>query len=368
MNSPQVRSIGLARLGEILRTRWYWIGAGLLVGALIGAVLAFANPLAWRAATTVQIVELDADLTPGTAKDVSTTEETIARSARTLDAAAAALGPGHEPLDLRHALEVDKDPEGGIVELTVADTDREAARRASQAVADAYLEARTALAAERVEARRGVLDVRIGELTAQAAGPADSPAAEASGDALADLVAERAALPDPDAPAGTVLTPAQAHEVWPSVDRSDLVLAGAAAGAAVGLALALLAAAVARRPAAIGDVAAWTGAPAWDLTDPSTPTRLATQVAAVARGDGLTLLAAPDAPGLAPVHDALAERTEVDLVDPTDPGALAHVTRPHAVLAADRSWRRADLRRWAEDLAALDVDLLGVVVRPGRGK
>lgn len=367
MSTTLTRSVGLNRIAQMLRGRWYWIPIGMLIAGVASAVYAFATPLTWEVTSVVQITTVDETFASRTnAADASEMEHRIVRSERNLTAAAEALGDGWTAAELRDGLTVAKDPTGYIVEITFSADDPDQAVLAADAIADAYLENRADLFAERVEARAATLDQRIADTNAQLAGPISEATAEALTVALEDLTSERATLPDPTAPTGIVLTPSDARPAWGSMDRSNVIFAGTAAGAVFGLFLLLLAQGAGRRPVSPHDYVASTGAPVFVADSGAAPwARTATLLNASSGTAPITVLAHQPDLAADELVSAISSQQEVELVDAGAADALAQVKNRFAVLAADRTWSRAELARWADDLDMLDVGLVGVALLNG---
>lgn len=364
MSTTLTRTVGLSRVGEIIRRRFAWIPIGAIIGALIGLLVVAPGQGPWTADTLVQIAPVTDDLLGDAREDSEVTEEAIAGSERTLSSAAERLGSPWDAAALRDALEVDKAADGAVVHLAVTGDNAAESARAADAIAQAYLEARTALAAERVAARSATLDARIAALQGEA--PAATPErAQAITDALSELSVERAALPDPAAPSGTILTTAGSRPAW-GTDRSRFVLVTTVAGAALGCLALGLAHLLARRPSGASDVAAAAGAPTWTPARGDMPwARPATLVRARTAGADLTVLTHPSNPGFDALVEELAEHQSVTVVDATAPDALAQVRTRHAVIAASPGWTRTDLARWAADLDAVGTELVGVALATG---
>lgn len=403
---------GTRTLLRIVRTRRVWVLVGTLVGVVAAVGMLVLVP---RTATVSALVNITAVTTDPAPQDRSasnlvdmSTEVQIARSSLTASRAAEMLGPGWTAADLREETEVTGDAEGTIVRISVSSTNEAEARRAADALARAYLEVRTSLVRERVEAVAESIDTELSALRdqlrdalveAQSAteGSTERAAAQAQEDTLRTriqtLSTRRASLYDITSDAGQVLTPAADATAWWAPSRSTFLLGGAAAGVVLGLALALLRQGLARHPSGPEELSEVLGVPVWSRdaagAGEGTGTEAwasAAQLAAFAsEGAGpCGLMLEGSSPDAADVEGAFAATrrqsgsggprgprmagVEVIDLDATRADVLRALSGVHVVvLALSPRWRTRDLRRLVDEVAATGRELVGaVVVEEGR--
>lgn len=407
---------GTRTLLRIVRTRRVWVLIGILVGVVAAVGMLVLVP---RTATVSALVNITAVTTDPAPQDRSasnlvdmSTEVQIARSSLTASRAAELLGSGWTAVDLRDATEVTGDAEGTIVRISVSSADEGEARRAADALAQAYLEVRTSLVRERVEAVAESIDTELAALRdqlrdalveAQAAteGSTERAAAQAQEDTLRTRVqtlsTRRASLYDITSDAGQVLTPAADAVAWWAPSRSTFLLGGTAAGVVLGLALALLRQGLARHPSGPEELSEVLGVPVWSRDSADTggsggagveAWASAAQLAAFAsEGAGpCGLMLEGSSPDAADVEGAFAatrrqsrsggprgprtEGVEVIDLDSTRADVLRALSGVQVVvLALSPRWRTLELRRLVDEVAATGRELVGaLVVREGEGR
>lgn len=401
---------GTRTLRRIVRTRRLWVLIGTLVG-VVGAVgMLIVVPSTATVSALVNITAVTTDPAPqdrsaSNLVDMST-EVQIARSSLTASRAAELLGAGWTTVELRESTEVTGDAEGTIVRISFTSADENEARRAADALAQAYLEVRTSLVRERVEAVAASIDAELSALRdqlrdalvdAQAAaeGSTERASALAQEDTLRTriqtLSTRRASLYDITSDAGQVITPASDAVAWWAPSRRTVLLAGTAAGVVLGLALALVRQGLARHPSGPEEFSEILGVPVWSRDTGAEGVESwasAAQLGAFAsEGSGRCgLLLEGTSPDAADVEGAFAaigrqsrtggsrgprmEGVEVIDLDTTRAGVLRALSGVRVVvLAVSPRWRSEDLRQLVDQLAATGRILVGaVLVRGGEGR
>lgn len=410
MSAPEVfpEAMGTRTLRRILVARRVWVLIGTVIGVLGAVVTILVLPSTATVSALVNIAAVTTDPAPqdrsaSNLVDMST-EVQIARSSLTAARAAEMLGQGWETTHLRESAEVTGDAEGTIVRISFTSTDEEEARRAADALASAYLEVRTSLVRDRVEAVAGSIDTELDALrdqlsealaAAQAAGEGSPERAAALAQEetlrtrIQTLSTRRASLYDITSDSGQVITPASDATVWWAPSRRTVLLGGTAAGVVLGLVLAGVRQSLARRPSGPEELSEVLGVPVWRADVTTTGTQrwdAAAQLAEfAAQGLGRCALlgeaTSPDAPDLEEAFARVGGGSGggshqggrsggVKVVDIALPRAQLLRALPgvrSVVLAVSPRWRTVELRHLVDDLVATGREPIGaVMVEEGR--
>lgn len=252
-------SMDLARYGGILRRRWRVVATCLCLGVVASGLYLALVPQKLTAATLVQINVITSD--PFTADRSSAdvvdgqTEVQLARSSRVLVDAAEALPGAASPADLRAAMEVTLLPEATVVRIAYTGESEKEARETADAIAQAYLEFRSAQAAGRIDVITTSLEERRSDARANLreansrlakATPGSAAATQAESDRQAfsadldSLLAQINSFNAIDTSGGVILTSAQDATVSASPQRTTFLMAGLFGGLLLGIVLAFV--------------------------------------------------------------------------------------------------------------------------------
>lgn len=180
-----------------VRRHWVAVGALAVVGAVVGVMAMFAQPVLYVAESRVAVTPQDVTLTA--AGDVARrnllsldSDAALLTSTRVLDQAVSAVGVTGGAPALRERLRVSAVPNSRVLIVQVSDPDRAAAVETAAAVVQAFLADRAAGAERRVQSARADIEAQIASISEQlrALRTADSDSAAP----LPDEVAADAAL------------------------------------------------------------------------------------------------------------------------------------------------------------------------------
>ncbi|GAA1762410.1 Wzz/FepE/Etk N-terminal domain-containing protein [Streptomonospora arabica] len=242
----------LAHAAATLRRRWRLVAACALAGPLLASGALLAVPPTYTSTTAVHVrptgvPEITGERAGRTNGEVNLdTEAQIVQSAEVTAAAAERIGPGADPVELRREVEVSVPPNSSVLRISAPGPDPAEARRASAALAGAYLDYRAHQADRQIgdtlSALRDEADSRYTELDRLSAdgGGLEQGRIAALQNEITELNKEihpLAALRSSVVPA-QVITPATTPEEATSPAPAVWPAAGGALGLAAGLAAA----------------------------------------------------------------------------------------------------------------------------------
>lgn len=261
---------------QVLRRRWVYLVAGLMVGVLLGVGFLLAWPRSVTASAVVELAIITSDpfgldRAPSSLLDVGT-EQQVARSYLVAEGAAERLGGELTPAQVRAGSEATVGSQGTVVTIRFTASREELARAGADALAQSYLEARGAQVEGRITDQLNALEERLLELETEqadlleAADSADgaNPLVESRDQLIRNeiqaLVQQRTNLNSVSTSGGRILTSAQAGEVAYAPSRSTVIAAAAMAGLLGGLVLAFARQRFSHRVADVAEVESATGA------------------------------------------------------------------------------------------------------------
>ncbi len=259
MSEPTAPLAGHTSTAHAVRHHLGWVIICLVLGALGGWYYSTSAPATFTSTARVLVNPTSGNPfvpTPSSVRqDELTSLETEAQVMRSTEVLGdvVASHPEWTVGQLQKGLSVIVPPNTQILEITYSSNDRVKAQAVTQAVAETYLANRaqrfTDLNAERiarVEARTLVVvtDLRAATEAAQQGSDAEklfqSQMAEALRNELISLRAQRTALDNNEAPAGTVIAPASVGASAGGLTTMIIPVGGALAGLAFGCLVALL--------------------------------------------------------------------------------------------------------------------------------
>lgn len=149
-----------------LKRRWLILLAGMLVGALCGALFSLATPAQYKATTTLVVTPVVTNPITGALEDVNIrTEQEILKSEEVARRAADELGIGEEgAAQLRADVEVAAPQGSQIMEVTVSGQSPQDAVDGANAIAGGYLDLRRETASESTARYLEEVDQQIADL------------------------------------------------------------------------------------------------------------------------------------------------------------------------------------------------------------
>ena len=375
-------------LRHALGRRWRTIAAGTVFGMLLGVGAAFVIPVTHSA--TVSMTVTSPTLTPAPAIRASlsnttdmVTEQGIAKSAAVLDAAAATIGGGATADELRENMEVSGDTNGTIVKIEYSAPPRAAAAAAADAIAEFYLQQRTALVEQRADEMAAAANEDIAALEAELGTlqPTVDEDGKVTEDPRADEVTkeinklkEQVAQLEPyHASAGLVITSADASSDTVEPSKARLILIFTVVGVFAGLVLVLLRETRARSLASPTQLADLTALPVWSAEEGTpepwlAPTRMLAM--AIDRDHWVDLIVDASDPQARDLHRVLSAslaETRVPaprLIDIKQPlASLLDEVRPsrHVLVAVRKGHDLKDLHALLDELAIINREVNGMI-------
>lgn len=218
-------SLGLSVVSRIIQQRTKWIVLGTVIGVVLSISYLLLAPTTYTATARVSITALGSEPVPegrslSSVIDIPT-ERQIASSALTTEGAAEDLGAGWTVYELRKGLAVSGEPTSTVLGISFSATDRKRSIEGANALARAYLVARTSLVTERARAITDMIDERIEgyekELRGVVGGAGDQADAAVRAETIKTgilaLQQRRATWSDIPVQAGQVISPAKNDEV-----------------------------------------------------------------------------------------------------------------------------------------------------------
>lgn len=258
-------SMDLGHYARVLRRRWYVVLAAAVVGVLLALAFLASVPRTVTATTSVDVNVISSDpfnlaRPPADLLDAETEAESVT-SSEVLESAASEIG-GVSPSEIRSNVEAGLLTDATVMRITYAADSTDDAEAGVDAIAEAYLDYRSARAAERVEriveqlnVRRDALRqdlVRINTIIAGSA-PSSRRAVQAETDRqlinieLDSLSTQINSFLGLDTTGGTVLSTAGQNPTLVAPSRALVLGVGLLAGLVVGVVLAFLLGALDRR-------------------------------------------------------------------------------------------------------------------------
>ena len=380
-------------LRHALGRRWRTIAAGTVAGVLVGVGAAFAMPVTHSA--TVSMTVTSPTLTPAPAVRASlsnttdmVTEQGIAKSAAVLDAAAATIGGGVTASELRSNMDVSGDTNGTIVKIEYSAPTRAEAVAAADAIAEFYLQQRTALVEQRADEMAAAANEDISALEAELGTlqPTVDEDGKVTEDPRADEVTkeinklkEQVAQLEPyHASAGLVITSADASSDTVEPSKARLILIFTVVGVFAGLVLVLLRETRARSLASPTQLADLTALPVWsaeeNVPEPwLAPTRMLAM--AIDRDHWVDLIVDASDPEARQLHRVLSRslaETRVPaprLIDIHQPlASLLDEVRPsrHVLIAVRKGHDLSKLHALLDELALINREVNGMIYLGGQ--
>ena len=375
-------------LRHALARRWRSIAAGTAAGLVLGVAAAFGIPSTHTA--TVSMTVTSPTITPAPAVRASlsnttdmVTEQGIAKSATVLDAAAEKLGGGVTASELRSNMDVSGDTNGTIVKIEYSAPTRAEAVAAADAIAEFYLQQRTALVEQRADEMAAAANEDIAALEAELGTlqPTVDEDGKVTEDPRADEVTkeinklkEQVAQLEPyHASAGLVITSADASSDTVEPSKARLILIFTVVGVFAGLVLVLLRETRARSLASPTQLADLTALPVWSAEEGTpepwlAPTRMLAM--AIDRDHWVDLIVDASDPQARDLHRVLSAslaETRVPaprLIDITQPlASLLDEVRPsrHVLVAVRKGHDLKDLHALLDELAIINREVNGMI-------
>lgn len=258
-------SIEFGHYARVLRRRWYVVVLAAAVGVLLALAYLASVPRTVTATTSVDVNVISSDpfnlaRPPADLLDAETEAESVT-SSEVLESAAAEIG-GLSPSEVRKNVEAGLLSDATVMRITYSADSTEDAEAGVDAIAAAYLDYRSARAAERVERIVEQLDVRRDALRQDlvrintiiaAAAPNSRRAVQAETDRqlinieLDSLSTQINSFLGLDTTGGTVLSTAGQNPTTIAPSRALVLGVGLLAGLVVGVLLAFLLGALDRR-------------------------------------------------------------------------------------------------------------------------
>ena len=375
-------------LRHALARRWTSIVAGTVAGLVLGVVAAFGAPATHTA--TVSMTVTSPTITPAPAVRASlsnttdmVTEQGIAKSATVLDAAAEKLGGGVTASELRSNMDVSGDTNGTIVKIEYSAPTRAEAVAAADAIAEFYLQQRTALVEQRADEMAAAANEDIAALEAELGTlqPTVDEDGKVTEDPRADEVTkeinklkEQVAQLEPyHASAGLVITSADASSDEVSPSKVRLILITTVVGVFVGLVLVLIRETRSRSLASPTQLADLTALPVWSAEEGApepwlAPTRMLAM--AIDRDHWVDLIVDASDPQARDLHRVLSRslaETRVPaprLIDINQPlASLLDEVRPsrHVLVAVRKGYDLKKLHHLLDELAIINREVNGMI-------
>ncbi|UMG91346.1 hypothetical protein [Nocardioides sp. TF02-7] len=243
-------TLGLLHYIRVLRRRWYTLVLGALGGALAAVAFLAVTPSTSTAFTSVDLAVVSSQpfalARPEPDLLNRTTEEQTARSPAVIALVADEID--RSIADIRASLEVVVLPDSTVLQLRYTAGSRDAAVRGADALAEAFLEVRSAANADRVDRILAEYDDRLDTLgsrlaaasraVSQASGPqvAAAQAEQAVVQAEIDiLLQERSRLTGIDTTGGEMIASAEVNRVETAPNRPLVLATGLLGGLLLGL-------------------------------------------------------------------------------------------------------------------------------------
>ena len=375
-------------LRHALARRWTSIVAGTVAGLVLGVVAAFGAPATHTA--TVSMTVTSPTITPAPAVRASlsnttdmVTEQGIAKSATVLDAAAEKLGGGVTASELRSNMDVSGDTNGTIVKIEYSAPTRAEAVAAADAIAEFYLQQRTALVEQRADEMAAAANEDIAALEAELGTlqPTVDEDGKVTEDPRADEVTKQinklkeqvAQLEPYHASAGLVITSADASSDTVEPSKARLILIFTVVGVFAGLVLVLLRETRARSLTSPTQLADLTALPVWsaeeNVPEPwLAPTRMLAM--AIDRDHWVDLIVDASDPQARDLHRVLSAslaETRVPaprLIDIKQPlASLLDEVRPsrHVLVAVRKGHDLKALHALLDELAIINREVNGLI-------
>ena len=380
-------------LRHALARRWRSIAAGTVVGMVLGVVAAFGIPATHTAAVSMTVTSPAITPAPAVRASLSNTtdmvtEQGIAKSATVLDAAAEKLGGGITASDLRSNMEVSGDTNGTIVKIEYSAPTRAEAVAAADAIAEFYLQERTALVEQRADEMAASTNEEIAALEAELetltptvdedGKTRENPRAAEVTKQINKLKEQVAQLGPYHASAGLVITSADASSDTVEPSKTRLILIFTVVGVFVGLVLVLLRETRARYLDSPTQLADLTALPVWsaeeDVPEPwLAPTRMLAM--AIDRDHWVDLIVDASDPEARRMHRVLSRslaETRVPaprLIDIHQPlASLLDEVRPsrHVLIAVRKGHDLAKLHALLDELAIINREVNGMIYLCGQ--
>ncbi len=266
-------SVEVGRYLQVLRRRWLVVLVFVVLGiAAAGGYLALQP----RQATATALVNLNVitDEPFSFAREPSglidpQTEVQTARSAAVVQEAADRLGGDITPLEVRRKVDVELVSDATVMRVTYASDSKEESVLGADAVSEAFLEYRGALAAAKLQSITDQLTEQLDTLREQlrqvtqrlaSANEGSRRAAAAENDQallnleLDNLLTQMNAVKGIDTSGGTVLTAASQNDVYITPSRATVFASGALLGLLLGVVAAFVREATDRRVRREGDL------------------------------------------------------------------------------------------------------------------
>ena len=380
-------------LRHALARRWTSIVAGTVAGLVLGVVAAFGVPATHTA--TVSMTVTSPTITPAPAVRASlsnttdmVTEQGIAKSATVLDAAAEKLGGGVTASELRSNMDVSGDTNGTIVKIEYSAPTRAEAVAAADAIAEFYLQQRTALVEQRADEMTAAANEDIAALEAELGTlqPTVDEDGKVTEDPRADEVTkeinklkEQVAQLEPyHASAGLVITSADASSDEVSPSKVRLILITTVVGVFAGLVLVLIRETRSRSLASPTQLADLTALPVWSAEEGApepwlAPTRMLAM--AIDRDHWVDLIVDASDPQARDLHRVLSRslaETRVPaprLIDINQPlASLLDEVRPsrHVLIAVRKGHDLSKLHALLDELALINREVNGMIYLGGQ--
>ncbi len=375
-------------LRHALARRWTSIVAGTVAGLVLGVVAAFGAPATHTA--TVSMTVTSPTITPAPAVRASlsnttdmVTEQGIAKSATVLDAAAEKLGGDVTASELRSNMDVSGDTNGTIVKIEYSAPTRAEAVAAADAIAEFYLQQRTALVEQRADEMTAAANEDIAALEAELGTlqPTVDEDGKVTEDPRADEVTKQinklkeqvAQLEPYHASAGLVITSADASSDEVSPSKVRLILITTVVGVFAGLVLVLIRETRSRSLASPTQLADLTALPVWSAEEGApepwlAPTRMLAM--AIDRDHWVDLIVDASDPQARNLHRVLSRslaETRVPaprLIDINQPlASLLDEVRPsrHVLVAVRKGYDLKKLHHLLDELAIINREVNGMI-------
>lgn len=380
-------------LRHALSRRWRSIAAGTVAGLVVGVVAAFGVPSTHSATVSMTVTSPSPTPAPAVRASLSNTtdmvtEQGIAKSAAVLDAAAEKIGGGITAADLRANMEVSGDTNGTIVKIEYSAPTRDEAVTAADAIAEFYLQERTALVEQRADEMAADIDGQVSALEAELASlgteededgkTVKNPRADALTTQINKLKDQSAQLSPYHASAGLVVTAAGASTDTVEPSKARLVLIFTVVGVFAGLVLVLVRETRARSLASPTQLADLTALPVWSAEEGApepwlAPTRMLAM--AIDRDHWVDLIVDASDPEARELHRVLSRslaETRVPtprLIDIYQPlASLLDEVRPsrHVLIAVRKGHDLANLHALLDELAIINREVNGMLYLSGQ--
>ncbi len=251
-------SLELGRFVAVLKRRWLAVAVGLMIGVLGAAALLAFMPRTSKASTLVNInvISTEPFKQDRPASDLvdAQTETQLARSTEVVTAVSKGMGGAMTPQEVRRASDVVLLADGTVLRVSFSAAKPEQARQGANDIAQAYLQYRSKIAQDKVDAVVDQLTARRTELTTELASiqllltPKSTGAARArlqaqsqvTNQALSSLTSQLTSIQSLDTGGGTVLTSADRGTTSISPRKGLVVASGVLGGLGLGLVLAFM--------------------------------------------------------------------------------------------------------------------------------